>query len=248
MLAISPLSSLKVTSKQRLLLVSGITIIFALLGPYGTFEALGFGARLIYWSVLLGAADVCLRITLRFEAAYMTQWELPSILAASVLIFVLIYSPPACGMSLMISDKLLDLREFHICVWNVLWLTLALGVLTYFVRRRPKNPTALPRARLYERVPVATKATIMRLTVNDHYVDVFLDDGTHHRVLMRLADAIREMDETPGFCTHRSHWVSSVHVTGSAYEQKRDYLLLTDGTKVPVSKTYRESVVTAGFL
>ena len=88
----------------------------------------------------------------------------------------------------------------------------------------------------------------MRLTVDDHYVDVYLDDGTQHRVLMRLTDAIREMDGAPGFCTHRSHWVSATHIRRAIKQRNREFVVLNDGTQVPVSKTYREDVLAAGFL
>lgn len=203
--------------------------------------------RFAYWLVLLGAADVCLRLTHWVVEAFLARHSLAKRLATSAVGFSVIFSPVVWALSALFSDELYSLMGFGIIVANVLGLTCTIGILNYLLER-DRDGTSAPRAQLYERLPMPTNASITRLTVSDHYVNVFLDDGTRHRLLMRLADAVREMDDTPGFSTHRSHWVSLAHVTGTECEQNREYVLLTDGVKVPISKTYRENVRAAGFL
>ena len=89
--------------------------------------------------------------------------------------------------------------------------------------------TILP-PRLFRRLGLCEmQVSITRLTVNDHYVLVGISDGSEQRLLMRLSDAIAEMDDVGGFITHRSHWVSQTHVKGLVLEGKREMLELTTG-------------------
>jgi len=231
----------------RLLLLTGAAIIFALLGPFGTYEALTLAGRFVYWFVLLAAADVCIRLTHRIVERYGVVSGRAGHLAQSAICFTILFSPSAWALSSLFDGGLWDLPGFVIFAGNIGGLAATMGVLTFFFWGT-KEDVVSSRARLYDRLPLPTNASIMRLTVDDHYVDVYLDDGTQHRVLMRLTDAIREMDGAPGFCTHRSHWVSTEHITSAVKEKNREFVVLADGTQVPVSKTYREDVLAAGFL
>lgn len=231
----------------RLLLLTGVAIIFALLGPFGTYEALPLATRFFYWFVLLAGADICIRLTHRIVEHFGLVGGRAGRLAQSALCFTALFSPTAWGLSSLFDGGLWDLQGFAIFAGNIGGLSATMAVLTFFFWGT-KEEDAVLRARLYDRLPLPTDASIMRLTVDDHYVDVYLDDGTQHRMLMRLADAIREMDGAPGFCTHRSHWVSTDHITSAVKEKNREFVVLADGTQVPVSKTFRADVLAAGFL
>ncbi len=204
--------------------------------------------RFFYWFVLLALADICIRLTHRTIERFGRITGCAGRLAQNAIGFTVIFSPAAWGISSLYDGDLLDWRGFILFAMNIAALSAVMAVLTYFFWAAKDEPLTQSRARLYDRLPDATTASIMRLTVNDHYVDVYLDDGSRHRVLMRLMDAIREMDGAPGFCTHRSHWVSAAHITGGLKQQNREFVVLSDGTEVPVSKTYREDVLAAGFL
>lgn len=95
---------------------------------------------------------------------------------------------------------------------------------------------------------ISADTQVARLTVQDHYVLVCLTDGTEHRLLMRLSDAIAEMDCVKGYTTHRSHWVSEEAIAHSERVGTRDYLVLSCGTSIPVSRTYRGGLVSAGLI
>ena len=111
-----------------------------------------------------------------------------------------------------------------------------------------RRSRARPLPKLYSRLPDIGTARIERMTVKDHYVHVFLDDGQVHRLLMRFSDAVNEMDGVPGFCTHRSHWVTQKAAQKALRRGGKEYVVLTCGLEVPVSKTYRNNVVAAGLL
>ena len=227
----------------------GLSVLLALIGPFGSYEGLSLPMRLVYWMPIVLGAHVMVKaahviVDRALPQATPLQWQL-----AAVIVFSAIFSPAVWAYSKLFSDRFDRLESLLLMAGNVFGVALTLGLVVYFVTRhgRTEEDTASP-PRLYERLPDGKVATIVRLTVNDHYVEVFLDDGSSHRLLMRLADAVSEMDDTPGFYTHRSHWVASAYVRDAVRENRRDFLVLKTGAKVPVTKTFRESVRLAGFL
>ncbi len=228
----------------------GLAIIVALIGPFGTFDALNLPLRLLYWAPVVLGANVFVRLSNRLVNRFAAnptplQWQV-----LTIVVFSMTFSPAVWSYSALFSDQLRGLNSLFVIFFNVFCVTAAIGFLVFFMTRtsaeRVEETTIRPR--LFNRLPDGTDAAIVRLTVDDHYVQVHMDDGHVHRILMRFADAVNEMDDTLGFCTHRSHWVAAGFVTQSLRENNREFLMLGDGAKVPVSKTYRENVAAAGFL
>ena len=60
-------------------------------------------------------------------------------------------------------------------------------------------------------------------------------------ILMRLADAVAALGDT-GIQVHRSYWVANRHIVGVRRLDGRMMLRLTGGREVPVSRTYRVAV------
>lgn len=110
---------------------------------------------------------------------------------------------------------------------------------------RPEPPPA-PQPRLLRRLDGVCTADILRLTVEDHYVEVVLLDRPSQRVLMRFADAVDEIEGLEGLFIHRSHWVVRAYVEGALIENGREMVQLVDGSRVPVSRTYRSNLAQAG--
>ena len=110
----------------------------------------------------------------------------------------------------------------------------------------PSPPTPEP-PRLMRRLPEGAQGPVLHLSARDHFVDVELPHETHS-VRMRFVDAIAELDGVEGYCTHRSHWVTSSAVTGAERDNGRLFLRLTSGTLVPVSRTYRPQLEQAGLV
>jgi len=101
--------------------------------------------------------------------------------------------------------------------------------------------------RLMRRLPANCDGHVIRLNVTDHQVKVVTTDG-EFSVRLRFGDAIDEMDPVDGYCTHRSHWVARGAVSGWERENGKTYLVLVNGDKVPVSRTYRPGLEEAGLL
>lgn len=92
---------------------------------------------------------------------------------------------------------------------------------------------ALPR--LVDRLPAALRGPVLSVSVRDHYVDVRTALG-EHALLLRLSDAIKELDGVEGAQVHRSHWVARAAVAAVERGQGRVRLRLVDGRAVPVSR------------
>jgi DNA-binding LytR/AlgR family response regulator len=95
------------------------------------------------------------------------------------------------------------------------------------VLRRPVEIAA-------QRIPEIGDASVYRITVNDHYVQVFLSDGREEQLLMRFGDAISELKAIPGIVTHRSHWVAAAKVTKMIKVNGREFTVsVASAFKVP---------------
>jgi DNA-binding LytR/AlgR family response regulator len=108
-------------------------------------------------------------------------------------------------------------------------------------------PAAPKRPRVVDRLPPAQRGQLTHMSMQDHYVDVRTDRGGG-LVLMRFADAIAETDGTAGVQIHRSHWVASNAVEKAIRRDGKLVLKLTDGTELPVSRSFQPAVKEAGLL
>ena len=111
--------------------------------------------------------------------------------------------------------------------------------------RQPAVPAQVQPA-ILRRLAPAKRGELIRLSVQDHYVDVVTDKG-RDLVLMRLTDAIRETLPEAGLRVHRSHWVAFHGVVGCVRAKGRLFLRTRDGARVPVSRSFVHEVRRAGL-
>jgi hypothetical protein len=78
---------------------------------------------------------------------------------------------------------------------------------------------------------------ILALASEDHYLRVYTEGGTA-LILMRLSDAMAELNADAGAQTHRSWWVARDAVSKAIRGDGKAMLTLSDGTEAPVSRTY----------
>ena len=92
------------------------------------------------------------------------------------------------------------------------------------------------------RLPVSYHtAKLYAVSSEDHYLRVYTDKG-EALILMRLSDAIRELEPVPGMQTHRSWWVAKEAVVERQRKQGKQVLLLKSGMDVPVSRSFDKAV------
>jgi len=102
--------------------------------------------------------------------------------------------------------------------------------------------------RLLSRISGTERSRLARISSDNHHVRVVLQDGAEHRLLLRLRDAVLEVDQEPGMCVHRSHWVATAAIASVDQEGAREVVRLHCGEHVPVGPKYRANLVQAGFI
>ena len=83
--------------------------------------------------------------------------------------------------------------------------------------------------------------------MEDHYLRLHTILGSD-LILLRLSDAIGELDQAIGRQVHRSHWVSRHAVAAIERNGHRTWLVLISGARIPVSRTYLPALRQAGWL
>ncbi|MDO8884963.1 LytTR family DNA-binding domain-containing protein [Pseudotabrizicola sp.] len=78
---------------------------------------------------------------------------------------------------------------------------------------------------------------IFMIEAKEHYIAVFLTDGTELLLRGRIVDAVAAIPSQLGRRVHRSYWVSAVAVAALRPEKSGLQLTLTDGQSVPVARS-----------
>jgi len=133
----------------------------------------------------------------------------------------------------------------------VLVVTAAMTALNFLVQRRPAvthagSPDASP-PRFLDRLPLRLRgAEIRAVEAQDHYLRLHTSRG-EDLILMRLSDAITELEGIEGAQTHRSWWVAKDAVESARRGDGRATLSLLGGTEAPVSRAYAKALRDAGW-
>jgi hypothetical protein len=121
------------------------------------------------------------------------------------------------------------------------------GVSVELPEEAPAEPVSGGRARLIARLNPRLGGEVLALQGEDHYVRVHTALGSE-LVLMRLGDAIQELDGLDGERVHRSWWVARQAVGEARMDGRRVFLTLTNGLEVQASREATVELRRAGWL
>lgn len=240
-----------------------VGLFLGLLGPYGTYGCLATQDRVAYWmlrSVLVGL--ICLiafqvvTATKPFATWSSTTRALAGLFAASIPCAVIGFGLAAFFRHA--PDTPLEILGLY---GRVALVTATVGIplhlaRTAFPRGRLAPPPAVqtpggasPTAELafLRRIPAKLGMELLYIEVEDHYLRVHTRLG-NDLVLFRLADAVAELDPSVGCRVHRSYWVARRAVVSVERDRHRIRLVLTNGARIPVSRTYLQKLRSAGWL
>lgn len=249
--------TVSLTLDRALLRGIGLTlagaVVLALTGAFGMDEVpLWF--RLAYWIpvMILGAVwgHLCGRLVERYIDADRRPWATAAALTAVI-------SGPLSIMVWAITTRFFDdgraLDPFRLpdFLMPVIVVTAVFSVLNVFLGRTPVQTHAAPAgtspARLLERLPARLRGAGIRAVVSeDHYLRIHTERGSD-LILMRLGDALKELEGLEGAQTHRSWWVARDAVRAVARKDGRAVLTLEGGLSVPVSRRYARALREAGW-
>ena len=132
-------------------------------------------------------------------------------------------------------------------------ISLVLTVIGVLVSRATRPAAAMPvktedpTGRFLGRLPMRYRsAALWAISSEDHYLRVHTSLG-EELILMRLADAVRELEGANGVQVHRSWWVATDGVAEPRRDNGKLVLVLKSGTEVPVSRTYLPAARAAGL-
>lgn len=110
-------------------------------------------------------------------------------------------------------------------------------------------PAGAPQpVRFMERLPGKLKgAVIYAVSSEDHYLRLHTSKGAD-LILMRLSDAMTELEGLEGAQTHRSWWVARDAVESVKRDGEKITLMLKGGAEAPVSRANVKTLREAGWL
>jgi hypothetical protein len=257
---------------RTFLIVVAVAVLLARLGPFGTFFDLPPAQRFAYWIGLTLLLWLQIEVALHFlrglSATARLGWIGRSVVAA------LIASVPsafevAWAESLLRVQRDLGLLDIARIYGDVAAIAVGLTLLVELARRDRRSPSRQPERhaegkeasldatmavapgssgpdRLLAALPLERRGAIHAFAAEDHYLRVYTDRG-EALILLRFGDALAEVAALDGLRVHRSWWVAREAVQAAERDGDRVALLLPNGLRVPVSRTYLLAVREAGL-
>jgi hypothetical protein len=230
----------------------GVGLFMAFIRPYGATVDLPFLQGAIFWTGLIlfgtyvGQASAWV---LSQRAPDMPSWA--TILILSVISAVAV-TWPLYGIESLMRSRPIPLGALP-SLFGMVWvISLAMTGIGVLLSRSFSEPAVTPEGadltiKFMERLPVRFRGgELWAVSSEDHYLRVHTSLG-EELILMRLADAMRDLGGTDGLQTHRSWWVAKAGVADARREGGKLYLVLKSGKAAPVSRTYASAVKQAGL-
>lgn len=226
-------------------------LFLALIGAFGSGQA-PLPTRLIYWVGLCVAGAVVgtgvSQLIGRDGRADARPWLYGSLIAIGITL-------PFTVVVWLVTELM-----FHgpprpaalpVYLAPVFIITSAMTGLNFLVQRRPPETHAAvagaPAARFLDRLPPRLRgARIHAVEAQDHYLRLHTSRG-EDLILMRLSDAVAELEGIEGAQTHRSWWVAREAVEDARRGDGRATLTLSGGVEAPVSRAYAKALREAGW-
>lgn len=219
------------------------------MGPFGTFDLMGTGERIFFWAVIVGWGLFIVAIQMAVDEEYFPQnsfrasefWRLalmPPIIVGSLYPCAEWYLAP-------VPVPITLLQGIAACyllggIISVARIAIYFGIEAPSVEVAPLGP------RLLTRLPEGDSGPVLRIAAKDHFVEVVTERGAH-RIRMRMADAVAEMDGAEGMLVHRSHWVARRAIEGVKRAGAKHYVISADAELIPVSKANLPKLEEAGL-
>jgi hypothetical protein len=231
-----------------------VGVFLGVLGPFGSFAA-PLAVRLPYWVFVIVMGDLFgLASAWAVDRAGLLEerlWARAAVitLLTAILTTVLVWAvtPVVFGNG----QPYHALAEYFL---PVLLISAGVIVLGHFASSRPREthahlePGGGPApVRFLERLPPKLRGgELYAVEAEDHYLRLHTSRGSD-LILMRLSDAVSELDGLEGAQTHRSWWVAKDAVTGARRSDGRATLTLKSGAEAPVSRSYARALREAGW-
>jgi hypothetical protein len=131
---------------------------------------------------------------------------------------------------------------------SVTLVSLAMVALNVLVDRQATTQASDQPPKFLERLPLKLRGgEVWAVEAEDHYLRLHTSKG-QDLILLRLSDAIAELEGIEGAQVHRSWWVAREAITAAQRGDGRATLTLKDGSEVPVSRTHARLLREKGWI
>lgn len=235
-------------------IITGLALLFTWFGVYNTGQ-MAFGPRLALWTttITVGVLTSLVIIPAVFHERFAGLHIAFQIILAAVGVSVpvtaslMLIQHFALGQTLALTDW--PLQFVYVLAVSVV-ITAGFAFAEIFQKTIATSATPAPgrsAPAIVDRLPVRLRsAEIYAVSSEDHYLRVHTSAG-EELILLRLSDALRELDGIEGLQTHRSWWVARDGLAETQRANGKLVLKLKSGAEAPVSRTYRKSVQNAGW-
>jgi DNA-binding LytR/AlgR family response regulator len=233
-------------------------VFLAIAGAFGT-GAAPLGARFGYWLTVMPLASLIGALV--FFPAYRRGWleERPLLLAAAL---ALVMAIPLTVLIWFLTARFFpqnasaDPAALPGYFPVVLLVSVIMTAINYLAAERAARgqdhathaaPAGSGPPKFLERIPLKLRGgDLYAVQAEDHYLRLHTSRGSD-LILMRLADAVAELEGVEGAQTHRSWWVAKAAVTDAKRADGRAVLTLKNGAEAPVSRSYAGPLRDAGW-
>lgn len=238
---------------RNLAIAAGAGAFLALVGALGT-DQLSLPMRLLYWVPLMIGGSLIAHIAVmaltRVMRATDNPWLFGAVLAFGMAIpitgLVWAYNGAMLG-ALFSTSSLPELFGSVLSVCAAMTAVTMMANAPGRVTHAPPADAPAPAIRFMERLPAKLRGSVIyAVSSEDHYLRLHTSKGAD-LILMRLIDAIGELEGIEGAQTHRSWWVAREAVESSRREGDRVTLVLKGGVEAPVSRPNIKQLRDAGW-
>lgn len=228
-----------------------VSAFLSMAGAFGTLHA-PLGVRFAYWlGLMLAGTALAWMIYSAIERIAWFDARPRAQLVAGTLVMAAVFTVVVWAVSVRLMGDRQGLPGLADYFGPVLLVSAMMTTLNVMASRQPLEthagaPGAEP-VRFLERLPPKLRgAALYAVQAEDHYLRLHTDRGSD-LILMRLADAVAELDGLEGAQTHRSWWVAKDAVVSAKRANGRAMLTLKSGVEAPVSRTYVRALNAEGW-
>lgn len=229
-----------------------VAIFLSVVGAFGSIEA-PFWPRTLFFAgvglgcgvIVSGAIWISLLIPGLRSRPLMRRAAIGLMVTPAIAVFIW----GVMGYAFLGGPKLGSLPEY---LGYSLVMSIAMTALSWAVFR-PRRVVVLTAPveaapKFLERLPLKLRGSeLYAVQAEDHYLRLHTSKGSD-LILMRLSDAISELEGLEGMQIHRSWWVARNAVVDVKRPAGRAVLTLKDGAEVPVSRTYARALRESGWI
>lgn len=224
-----------------------------IISPYNASGSLPLWAAYLYWTGLVLTGGLSAETTRTVMERSGQKVPVPAMMAIMSVTSALAVTAMIILLEAVISGRAIPpgyLPRLFGLVWVLAAAVTAVG---FMIERTVLAPVtepvkgASPEETFLSRLPVKYRtAKLYAVSAEDHYLRIHTSHG-EELILMRLADAMRELAGADGLQVHRSWWVAKDGVRDTRKQGGKLSLVLLSGKEAPVSRTFQAEVKAAGL-